>query len=345
VALDWLHVATPTIHQSSDSFALILIGKADQSKAAVLLNLHRMRLLVELHRRGTLAEVARALSYSASSVSQQLSQLEDEAGVKLLEPVGRRVQLTAAGKVLVQHAVSILEHVDRAEAALAATRWEISGEVKVATFQTAAIALIPDVLATMQHRHPSLTLYLSEIQPDAGTAALLAREFDLVLGEQYPGHEQPPAPGIQRQPLFLDPIHLYVADCWRPHTRRAQLADFADVPWVLEPKGKPARDWAETTCRAAGFEPDVRYESADLLVHSKLVETGHAVAFLPDLVWHSRRSAAQLLALPGAPSREIYTAVRAGADTRPVLVELRTVLDAAVRQRANEGDFTTWASE
>ncbi len=54
-----------------------------------MLDVYRLRLLRELDRRGTLAAVARALSYSPSAISQQLSQLEAETGVTLLEPVGR----------------------------------------------------------------------------------------------------------------------------------------------------------------------------------------------------------------------------------------------------------------
>lgn len=69
-----------------------------------MLDLRRLRLLVELPRRGTIGAVATALSYSPSSVSSQLGVLEREAGVALLESVGRRVRLTAAGELLVTHA-------------------------------------------------------------------------------------------------------------------------------------------------------------------------------------------------------------------------------------------------
>ena len=66
-----------------------------------MLDVHRLRLLRELDRRGTLAAVARALSYSPSAISQQLSQLEAETGVTLLEPAGRGVRLTPLARILV----------------------------------------------------------------------------------------------------------------------------------------------------------------------------------------------------------------------------------------------------
>jgi len=65
-----------------------------------LFELRRLRLLHELALRGTLAAVAEALSYSPSTVSQQLAQLEKDAGVPLLEPDGRRVRLTEYGAAL-----------------------------------------------------------------------------------------------------------------------------------------------------------------------------------------------------------------------------------------------------
>ena len=289
-----------------------------------MLNLHRLRLLVELQRRGTVTQVAQALSYSPSTISAQLAQLERETGADLLEPVGRRVRLTAAGETLVRHAERILLQIDQAEADLARARADLGGQVRVATFQTAAIALVPTLLETLSRDHPAVEVYLSEILPDAGTSALLARDFDLVLGEQYPGPPPAPARGIDRQHLFSDPMSCYTPSAWAAHATR--LADLADRPWVLEPRDKPARAWAESVCRAAGFEPRVRFESADLLVHVRLAETGHAVALLPDLLWAARRPEADRLPLPDHPAREVYTAVRRGAETRPVLVELRRAL-------------------
>ena len=86
-----------------------------------MLDIHRLRLLRELDRRGTLAAVARALSYSPSAISQQLTQLENETGVTLLEHVGRGVRLTEQALILVRHTDAILERLELAEADLAAS--------------------------------------------------------------------------------------------------------------------------------------------------------------------------------------------------------------------------------
>src|ERR687883_8032 len=74
-----------------------------------MLELRRLRLLRELHARGTIAAVADALQFTPSAVSQQLALLERDAGVPLLERVGRGIRLTDAALVLVEHADALLE--------------------------------------------------------------------------------------------------------------------------------------------------------------------------------------------------------------------------------------------
>jgi len=82
-----------------------------------MLELRRLRLLRELHERGTIAAVADALQFTPSAVSQQLAMLEREAGVALLERAGRGVRLTDAAVVLVGHADALLDRAARAEVA------------------------------------------------------------------------------------------------------------------------------------------------------------------------------------------------------------------------------------
>lgn len=87
-----------------------------------MFDLVRLRLLRELSHRGTMAAVAEACGLTSSAVSQQLTTLEREAGVALLERIGRRVQLTPDGQRLVAHVDTILHAVDAAEVDLASVR-------------------------------------------------------------------------------------------------------------------------------------------------------------------------------------------------------------------------------
>ena len=292
-----------------------------------MLDLRRLRLLRELAHRGTLAAVAEALSYSPSTVSQQLSQLESEVGVPLLEPVGRRVRLTAAAQILVAHTEQILEHLERAQADVAASAAEVVGLVRVAAFQTAALTLVPPAIARLAERHPRLVVHLCQAEPEQALPALLARDFDLVVAEEYPDSPQPRPRGVETTDLLDDPIRLALPRTVRTSRGPGALGRLAAHPWVMEPAGTASRAWAVGLCRSAGFEPDVRYESSDLLLHTRLVEAGHAAALLPDLVWAGGRPTVAVRPLPGAPAhRRIYTAVRAGHAGHPAIRALRAAL-------------------
>lgn len=292
-----------------------------------MLDVRRLRLLVELSRRGTLAAVAEALSYSPSSVSQQLALLEREAGVPLLVQAGRRVQLTPQALVLVEHGIAVLDRLEEAEAEVARSLTSVGGTVRVAVFQSAAHAVVPQALTILAAEHPGLRVEVTEREPEAGLFEVAARDFDLVVAEQYPGHTRAHRPELDRVPLVADPIRLALPGGAAPEA--ATLADAASLPWVLEPAGTASREWAVQLCREAGFEPDVRFETADLIAHIRLIRAGHAAGLLPDLVWAGEPPSVRLAELPGRPQREVFTATRHAAATRPAVVACREALARA----------------
>ncbi len=286
-----------------------------------MLDLRRLRLLRELKIRGTIAAVAEALAYSPSSVSQQLSLLEDEAGVPLLTKVGRRVQLTPQAEVLVAHTTLLLERMELMEAELDSSLTAVSGTVRLAVFQSAALGIVPQALTLLAAEHPALRVEITQREPENALFEVWARDFDLVIAEQYPGHAAPRQPELDRVALCEDELRLGGAP---------SLDAAADRPWVMEPRGTASRHWAEQVCRTAGFEPDVRFETADLQAHIRLIESGHAVALLPDLVWGGRPPLFDLTPLPGAPRRQVFTSVRQASRDRPPILALREVLTRSV---------------
>ena len=297
---------------------------------SAVLDVHRLRLLRELHRRGTLAEVARALSYSPSAISQQLSQLEAETGVRLLERVGRGVRLTEQARILVGHADAVLERLELAEAELAASLSEVTGRLRVASFPTVLLTLVPDALSRLAELHPGLRVEITQSEPEPAFAGLLAHDFDVVLGEEYPGQPGTPLPGVAEEDLAHDEMLLAVPATGRFADGPVELADLAGEPWAFDPADTAAGSWARSLCRAAGFDPDVRFESPDYLLNMHLVETGHAVTLLPDLLLSARPAAVRLVALPGRPTRRLYTGVRSGTAGHPAVRAFRDALRNAL---------------
>lgn len=303
-----------------------------------MLDVHRLRLLRELDRRGTLKAVADALSYSPSAISQQLGQLESETGVKLLEPAGRGVRLTAQARILVAHTDVILERLELAEAELRDSLTEVAGTLKVASFQSVLLALVPAALTLLAEQHPGLRVEITHEEAGPAFAGLLAHEFDIVLGEEYPGVPQPQVEGVHKQLLALDELLLATPT----HGRYARggedgapvrPGDLADVPWVLDPSDTEPARWALNLCRSAGFEPDIRFATPDLLLQIHLVETGHAAALLPGLLLDTDRGHDMRVSrLPGRPHRRLLTGVRAGAARHPAVRAFRNALKQGLRR-------------
>lgn len=301
-----------------------------------MLDLRRLRLLREVKLRGTLAEVAEALSYSPSAVSQQLSLLEKEVGVPLLRKTGRRVSLTPQAEILIQHTSTVLGILEQAEVEVTASLEKPSGLVRLAVFQSAALALIPEVLGLVRAEFPELRVEVTQQEPEAALHATWTRDFDLVIAEQYPGHAAPRHPELDRIDLTTDSIRLGVSPLMKAEHSIRALADTAGLPWVMEPRGTASRHWAEQACRQAGFEPDVQFETADIQAHIRLVESGNAVALLTGLAWVGREVSVDLIDLPGHPRRTIFTAARTASAASPAIVACREILSRSAEALARE---------
>src|SRR3954469_12657422 len=150
-----------------------------------MLELRRLRLLRELHERGTIAAVADALRFTPSAVSQQLAMLEREAGVRLLERAGRGVRLTDAALVLVDRAEALLEGAGLAEADLAAAAGTVAGRGRIAAFQSVSLRLVMPAIEALAREAPRLRCELVEAEPEDALPALALGDFDLVLGDEW----------------------------------------------------------------------------------------------------------------------------------------------------------------
>jgi DNA-binding transcriptional LysR family regulator len=303
-----------------------------------MLDLRRLRLLHELHRRGTVTAVAEALSYSPSTVSQQLAVLQREAGTTLFEPAGRRVRLTDAALVLAAHAEQLLAGAERAEADLAAAAGgAVAGVVRVASFQTASLQLLLPAMTALRDTHPGVQVRLVEAEPEPALEALRSHAVDLVLADEWSGTPRTRRPGLDREDLFTEPVHLALA-AGHPAARAGgpvRLAQLADDPWATGYRGGGMAALVHQVCNAhGGFEPDVHHETNELTMLLALVSDGHAVTLLPGLAFAGDPPGVAIRPVADAElTRIVFTAARAGADRRPALAAVRDELRRAASAR------------
>jgi DNA-binding transcriptional LysR family regulator len=300
-----------------------------------MLDLRRLRLLHELRRLGTVSAVADALSYSPSTVSQQLKVLEREAGTPLFEPAGRRVRLTDAALVLAEHAQRLLAGAERAEADLAAAAaGAVAGVVRIGSFQTASLRLLLPAMNVLRETHPGVQVRLVEAEPEPALEALRSHALDLALADEWAGTPHPRWPELERQDLFTEAV-LVALPGDHPAARSAEpvpLALLAGEHWATGYPGGGMAALVRRVCNEhGGFEPDVRHETNELTMLLALVAAGHAVTLLPELalIGDTARVAARPIA-DAQLTRTLFTAVRNGADRRPALAAVRAAIGSVL---------------
>ncbi|UVI36171.1 LysR family transcriptional regulator [Brevibacterium spongiae] len=303
-------------------------------------SLRRLRLLREVAARGSLAAAAAALGQDPSSVSHQLKILETEVGAALLERVGRGVRLTEEAQILVTRTEAVLRELEAAEAEIAEVRHRVGGTVRIAAFQTALHTIVPGTLARLARDHPELTVITTHIRTEDAVPALLARDFDLVLQEDYPSRPARRDDGVETEVLGDDELCLITpaepasseSAAGGPGASGPGLAECAHHAWAMEPADTRAGHWSRAECRRAGFEPEVRTDSSDNVLLVRLVSLGLASALVPRM---SLRAAAStgidsaritMSDLPEPASRRISTAIRRGSARTPRIIALRSAL-------------------
>ena len=296
-----------------------------------MLDLKRLSLLHELHRRGTVGAVADALSYSPSTVSQQLHTLQREAGTTLFEPAGRRVRLTDAALVLVAHAEELLAAVERAEADLAAAAaGAVGGIVRVGSFQTASLHLLLPAIVALRDTHPGVQVRLVEAEPAPALDALRSHQLDLVLADEWTGEPRPRLEGLDREDLFEEPVHVALP-AGRAPDGPVELGELREAAWATGERGGSMEGLVRRVCNGhGGFEPRVRHHTNELSMLLALVEHGEAATLLPAIALYDAPDSVAARPIAGAAlSRTVFTAARTGSDHRPALVAVRDALRTA----------------
>jgi DNA-binding transcriptional LysR family regulator len=295
-----------------------------------MLNVARLRVLVEVARRGSFSGAAEALSYTQSAVSQQIAALEAETGMTLLERRPRGVRPTAAGLTLVEHAEGILARLQAAEDELAAIAGLRGGALRMASFPTAGATLMPVAIANFRAIYPEVRLTLAEGEPEEIAPRLLAGELDIALLFEFEDPDDDEAADLhdgrlKRVKLLEDPMYLALPrEHPLAHKRTLRLEELSGEAWVQTSETSPCARHVVRSCRAAGFEPNVAFESDDYQTVQGLVAAGVGVALIPELAFApglSARADVVVRALsPHPPVREVIAALPGGIGPKSRLI-------------------------
>jgi molybdate transport repressor ModE-like protein len=293
------------------------------------LDVGRLRLLREVDLRGSIAAAAREVGLTPSAVSQQLTILEREAGTPLLERSPRGVLLTGAGQALVARARSILELLEEARADLDRLTGELSGCVRIGTVASAAAALVSEAAIRLTAEHAALELTVTVAEPARSIDQLLNGDVDISIVDVYDGVPVPVPDYLLATDLCTEPLVVLSAVGALPGRGALALSELSGAGWVMPPLEAACGQAVRFACRAEGFEPQVRWETDDMLLLVRAVAAGHGIAVLPRLAVADNVAEIEIrpLAEPSM-SRRLLALTRSSSQDRPII---RATLDELVK--------------
>lgn len=304
------------------------------------LSLHRLRMLRELHRRGTVTAAAASLHYTASAVSQQLAQLERDVGSKLFERLGRRVQLTELGVLLTEHAEDILASVERATLALEEAQETVTVRLTVGVFATVAAGLLPTALTALADEHPGIQVRTREMDPENTAVAVRDGELDLAFVIDYADAPMPWESSLHGAVIAVERLHAAVPVGAVP-SGTVSLLELAEHPWILSSPKSHFGHAVRVACRRSGFDPKITHEVDEQATAMAMVSAGLGITLVSDLGLTFRPPGVDIVALTSPIMRTISIATRTTALRRPALNIMIDGVRAAAAELGLGAESTT----
>lgn len=274
------------------------------------MDLRRLELLLELSRQGSMRAVADVRHVTTSTVSQQLAALAREVGTPLVEPEGRRVRLTPAGRRLADHAVTILAAVEAARVDLDPAATPV-GTLRVAAFATAVRRSLLPVVRVLRERHSDVRLLVHEHEPAEALSLLASDAVDLVISYDYNLAPTTFDASVGAVPLWSTAWSLGVpAGSSRVRGDALTVFDrFRERDWIVNSRNTADEDVVRTVASLAGFAPRIAHRADSLELVQDMVVAGLGVALLP-----AARPTTRGVSL--RPLRDPYVVLRSYAVTR-----------------------------
>jgi DNA-binding transcriptional LysR family regulator len=286
----------------------------------VLPELRLLRSFVAVAEAGSLTRAAAELHIAQQSLSQQMTTLEAQLGVTLLERSSRGVALTDAGAVLLREARAVLT---RAERAVEAVREGARDTLRVGFLGTVANDFMPPVVRAFAARHPGATLEAEDMPIAALVAGLREGRLDAALS-------RPPLVGdLATEVVLREPVAAVLPEGHRLAGRaELTLAELAGEPWVLTPRASwpPWHAKYDADFAQAGFQPRVVQRGTTPQGLLALVAAGVGVTRLPLSSRSLRDGGVTFVPLAGEEALVVLT-WRPDASS-PLLPALRAVVRA-----------------
>jgi LysR family transcriptional regulator, low CO2-responsive transcriptional regulator len=256
------------------------------------ITLRQLRYFREVAETGSFTRAAELLYVSQPTISAAIKDLERDVKLPLFEQVGRRTQLTEAGRILRRHCDRVLAEVEEAEQALAGLWGGEAGRLVLGASSTPGTYLLPEVLGKFRQGHPRVEVALEIVDTHEVLARVQDGRLDLgVVGEVAFD------PSLQAT-LLQDERLVLILPRKHPLAEKETLepADLEHEPFVLREEGSSTREVLERALGEQGLRPRVVMELGNTEAIKKAVAAGLGLSFVSEHAVELERQAGVLVA-------------------------------------------------
>lgn len=221
---------------------------------------------------------AKRLHMAQPPLSQQIRQLEDNLGVRLLDRTTRRVDLTAAGQVLLDRGRRIINEIEALKADVHQVGQGATGVLRVGFSGSATYGVMPRVARRAKESMPGLSLALhGEMLTPAMEEGLRGHALDAAL-------LRPPvaAPDVDHRVVAREPLVVALpSDSALAADRPVAVHELQDQEFIVYPPDSVLYRTAADLCRQAGFQPRIAQVAGETSTLLSFVAAGGGVAVVP----------------------------------------------------------------
>jgi DNA-binding transcriptional LysR family regulator len=259
---------------------------------------------------------ARALGYTPSAISQQISKLERDVRQVLVEQNGRVATLSPAGRVVAEAARRILSEIEQMQVQLENERKTVAGTLTLAAFATATRGVVPPALRRLRSDWPRLKCHL--VEADSHHAMALVEDGSVDIAVVHDWLEMPLvlSAGLNARHLGNDISDVLVHVTHHLADRGSVvMAELCSEVWLYEP-GSVAHD---LLIQAFAGTHLFGHGVAEYASQIAMVGAGLGVALVPRMGRGTVPDTVRVLPVEPAPTRQVYAVWRAATGTRPAL--------------------------
>lgn len=244
------------------------------------MDIKQMQYLIEVARLKSFTKAAEALYITQPTISKMVKGLEEELGVSLFDRIGKRIELTDAGQLIVTKAQQIVAEYQNMAAELDDLRNMKRGHLRIGLPPMVGASFFPNVIGKFHERYPDITIQLFE---DGAKKV----EHDVVEGLLDAGVAVLPTlqEGLASFPFVEERLLLVLPLSHRLSQRdQVHLQELSEEDFVLFRQDFTLHDRIIATCTQLGFQPRIVYESSQWDLISEMVAVGLGITLLPETI-------------------------------------------------------------